>query len=75
MCSIFSVCSKRFSVIMMSMTSCGLLLASIGASSSTVRFHPLVRALKWYHSVSLYFVCDRSIRPKTDPLALAVSWA
>ena len=41
MCSIFSVCSKRFSVIMMSTTSCNLLLASFGASSSTVRFHPL----------------------------------
>ena len=41
MCSIFSVGSQRFSVIMMSMTSCNLLLASSGASRSTVRFHPL----------------------------------
>ena len=41
MCSAFSVCSERFSVIMMSMISCNLLLASVGASSSTVRFHPL----------------------------------
>ena len=35
MCSIFSVCSEHFPVIMMSMTSCNLLLASSGAS------HPL----------------------------------
>ena len=41
MCSTCSVCSKRFSVTMMSMNSCYLLLASFGASSSTVRFHPL----------------------------------
>ena len=41
MFSIFFVCSKRFAVIMMSMISCNLLLASFGASSSTVRFHPL----------------------------------
>ena len=41
MCSIFSVCSKRFSVILVSMISCNLLLASLGASSSIVRFHPL----------------------------------
>ena len=41
MCLTFSVGSKRCSVIMISMTSCNLLLASFGASSSTVRFHPL----------------------------------
>ena len=41
MCSISSVCSKRFSAITMSMTYCSLMLASFGASSSTVRFHPL----------------------------------
>ena len=64
MCSIFSV-----SVIMMSMTSCNLLLASFG-----VKFNcevPSVgRALKWYHSASFYFVCERTIRPETDPLSL-----
>ena len=41
MCSIFSACSKRCSVSMMSMISCNLLLALFGAASSTVRFHPL----------------------------------
>ena len=41
MCSIFSVCFTRFSVVMMSMISCNLLLAPFGASSSTVRFRPL----------------------------------
>ena len=41
MCSIFSVCSTRCSVAMMSMISCNLLLASFGASSSTEKFHPL----------------------------------
>ena len=41
MCSTFSVCSKRCSVIVMSMTSCNLLLVSFGVSSSTVRLHPM----------------------------------
>ena len=41
MCSTFSVCSLRCSVIMMTMTSCNLPSASFSASSSTVRFHPL----------------------------------
>ena len=65
MCSTFSVCSRRCSVIMMSMTSCNLLLASFGASSSSVG-----RALKWYRSASVCFVCERTIRPETDPLSL-----
>ena len=41
MCSIFSVSFKRVSVIMMFLTSCNCLLASFGASCSTVKFHPL----------------------------------
>ena len=54
---------------MMSMTSCNLLLASFGASSSTMRFHPLGK-VKWYDSASLYCVCERMIRPERDPLSL-----
>ena len=67
MCSIFSVCFKRVSVIMMSMTSCNLLLASFGASSSTVRFHPLgVLSHGMTLTVSVVYA-KRTIRPKTDP--------
>ena len=53
----------------MSMTSCNLLLASFGASSSSMRFHPLGK-VKWYDSASLYCVCERMIRPERDPLSL-----
>ena len=70
MCSIFFVCSKRFCVIMMSMTSCNLLLAPLGASSSTCEVPSVGRALKWYDSASLNFVCERTIKPETDPLSL-----
>ena len=40
MCSIFSVCSERVSVIMMSMISCNLLLASLGAVQTNLRQKP-----------------------------------
>ena len=47
---------KRFSVLMMSTISCNLLLASFGASSSTVRFHPFGCALKRYDSASIHIL-------------------
>ena len=66
MCSTFSVCSKRRSVIMMSTTSCNFLLVSFDASHSTVIFHP--SGVLSHDSV--YFVCELSICPDTDPLSL-----
>ena len=69
MCSIFSVCSKRFSVIMMSMNSCSWLLALFGASSSTGEVPSVEGALKWYYSASVNVVCERTIRPETDHLS------
>ena len=53
-----------------SMTSCDLLLASFGASSSTVRFHPLsVLSNGITLPVSILYANTRS-RPETDPLSL-----
>ena len=70
MWSTFSVCSTRVSVIIMSMTSCNLRLASSGASSSSVRFHPLgVLSTGITLPVSISYANARS-SPKTDPLSL-----
>ena len=70
MCSTFSVCSKRFSVIMMSTTSCNLLLASFGAASSTVRFHPLGVLSNGIILPVSFLYATRTMRPETDPLSL-----
>ena len=70
MCSIFSVCSKRFSAIMMSMTSCSWMLASFGASSSTVRFYPLGVLSNGITLPVSTAACERAMRPETDRLSL-----
>ena len=54
-CSGFSVLSKRFSVIMMSMTSCNLLLASFWCFEFNCEVPPTGRTLKWNDSSSLDF--------------------
>ena len=67
MCPIFCLCSKRFSVIMMSTTFCNLLLASFGAPSSTVNVHPL-GVLSKGKSTSFHFVCEHTIKPRNRPI-------
>ena len=64
-------CSKRFSVIMMSMTSGNLLFASFGVSSSTVRFHPLgVLSIGMTLPVSILYANARSGPKQTHSLSL-----
>ena len=70
MCSAFSVRPKRCSVIMVSMTSCNLVLASFGVPSSTVRFHPMgVLSNGITLPVSILCANARS-GPKQDTLSL-----
>ena len=72
MCSIFSVCSRRFSVSITSMTSCNLLSASFGASSSSVRFHFFGRAFTKGVTLPVFILlASAQSGPKADPLSLS----
>ena len=68
MCSIISVCSKRFSTMMMSMTSCCIMLVSYGASSLDVMFHPL-GVLSDGVTLPISALCAHD-QPETDTLCL-----
>ena len=68
MCSMFSVCSKRFFCHHDVHDVLELYVGVVWCFNFDV---PSVgRAFKWYHSASVCCVCERTIRPETDPLSL-----